>query len=89
VGRRQQLYGRGLCAFAFGDTNYARSTSSIAFGSGNKVKGAAGFSAGAGNRVCDTYGLAFGNKAQSGGPLIDGKCEADTFNVRGLVRPDR
>jgi hypothetical protein len=75
----------GLYAFAFGDTNFARSTSSIAFGSGNEVKGAAGFSAGAGNRVCDTYGVAFGNKAQSGGPLINGKCDPDTFNIRGLA----
>jgi hypothetical protein len=74
----------GLYAFAFGDTNFARSTSSIAFGSGNEVKGAAGFSAGAGNRVCDTYGVAFGNRAQSGGPLINGKCDPDTFNIRGL-----
>jgi len=75
----------GLYALAFGDTNFARSTSSIAFGSGNEVKGAAGFSAGAGNRVCDTYGVAFGNKAQSGGPLINGKCDPDTFNLRGLA----
>ncbi|HEY0006761.1 MAG TPA: tail fiber domain-containing protein [Pyrinomonadaceae bacterium] len=75
----------GLYAFAFGDTNFARSTSSIAFGSGNEVKGAAGFSAGAGNRVCDTYGVAFGNKAQSGGPLINGKCDPDSFNIRGLA----
>jgi hypothetical protein len=75
----------GLYAFAFGDTNFARSTSSIAFGSGNEVKGAAGFSAGAGNRVCDTYGVAFGNKAQSGGPLINGKCDPDTFNIKGLA----
>lgn len=75
----------GLYAFAFGDTNFARSTSSIAFGSGNEVKGAAGFAAGAGNRVCDTYGVAFGNKAQSGGPLINGKCDPDTFNIRGLA----
>jgi hypothetical protein len=75
----------GLYAFAFGDTNFARSTSSIAFGSGNEVKGAAGFSAGAGNRVCDTYGVAFGNRAQSGGPLINGKCDPDTFNIRGLA----
>jgi hypothetical protein len=75
----------GLYAFAFGDTNFARSTSSIAFGSGNEVKGAAGFAAGAGNRVCDTYGVAFGNKAQSGGPLINGRCDPDTFNIRGLA----
>jgi phage shock protein A len=75
----------GLYAFAFGDTNFARSTSSIAFGSGNEVKGAAGFTAGAGNRVCDTYGVAFGNKAQSGGPLINGKCDPDSFNLRGLA----
>jgi len=75
----------GLYAFAFGDTNFARSTSSIVFGSGNEVKGAAGFAAGAGNRVCDTYGVAFGNKAQSGGPLINGKCDPDTFNIRGLA----
>jgi len=75
----------GLYALAFGDTNFARSTSSIAFGSGNEVKGAAGFAAGAGNRVCDTYGVAFGNKAQSGGPLINGKCDPDTFNLRGLA----
>jgi hypothetical protein len=75
----------GLYAFAFGDTNFASSTSSIAFGSGNEVKGAAGFSAGAGNRVCDTYGVAFGNKAQSGGPLINGKCDPDSFNLRGLA----
>jgi len=74
----------GLYAFAFGDTNFARSTSSIAFGSGNEVKGAAGFSAGASNRVCDTYGVAFGNRAQSGGPLINGKCDPNTFNIRGL-----
>jgi hypothetical protein len=75
----------GLYALAFGDTNSAESTSSIVFGSGNQVKGAAGFSAGAGNRVCDTYGLAFGNKAQSGGPLINGKCDPDSFNLRGLA----
>jgi hypothetical protein len=75
----------GLYSFAFGDTNFASSTSSIAFGSGNEVKGAAGFSAGAGNRVCDTYGVAFGNKAQSGGPLINGKCDPDSFNLRGLA----
>jgi hypothetical protein len=75
----------GLYAFAFGDTNFARSTSSIAFGSGNEVKGAAGFAAGAGNFVCDTYGVAFGNKAQSGGPLISGKCDPDTFNITGLA----
>lgn len=75
----------GLYAFAFGDTNFASSTSSIAFGSGNEVKGAAGFSAGAGNRVCDTYGVAFGNKAQSGGPLINGKCDPDSFNLTGLA----
>lgn len=75
----------GLYALAFGDTNYARSTSSIAFGSGNEVKGAAGFSAGAGNRVCDTYGVALGNNARSGGPYIDGKCDPETFNIRGLA----
>jgi hypothetical protein len=75
----------GLYALAFGDTNFARSTSSIAFGSGNEVKGAAGFSAGAGNRVCDTYGVALGNNAKSGGPLINGKCDPDTFNIRGLA----
>ncbi|HEY0375784.1 MAG TPA: tail fiber domain-containing protein [Pyrinomonadaceae bacterium] len=75
----------GLYALAFGDTNSAESTSSIVFGSGNQVKGAAGFSAGAGNRVCDTYGVAFGNKAQSGGPLINGKCDPDSFNLRGLA----
>ncbi|HZH29579.1 MAG TPA: tail fiber domain-containing protein [Pyrinomonadaceae bacterium] len=75
----------GLYAFAFGDTNFARSTSSIAFGSGNEVKGAAGFAAGATNRVCDTYGVAFGNKAQSGGPLLNGKCNPDTFVIRGLA----
>jgi hypothetical protein len=75
----------GLYALAFGDTNQAESTSSIVFGSGNQVKGAAGFSAGAGNRVCDTYGVAFGNKAQSGGPLINGKCDPDSFNLRGLA----
>jgi len=75
----------GLYSLAFGDTNQARSTSSIAFGSGNEVKGAAGFSAGAGNRVCDTYGVAFGNNAKSGGPFINGKCDPDGFNVRGLA----
>ncbi|HEY0405411.1 MAG TPA: tail fiber domain-containing protein [Pyrinomonadaceae bacterium] len=75
----------GLYSFSFGDTNFATSTSSIAFGSGNEVKGAAGFSAGAGNRVCDTYGVAFGNKAQSGGPLINGRCDPDSFNIRGLA----
>jgi trimeric autotransporter adhesin len=75
----------GLYSLAFGDTNFARSTSSIAFGSGNEVKGAAGFSAGAGNRVCDTYGVALGNNARSGGPLIGGKCDPDTFNIRGLA----
>jgi hypothetical protein len=75
----------GLYALAFGDTNSAESTSSIVFGSGNQVKGAAGFAAGAGNRVCDTYGVAFGNKAQSGGPLINGKCDPDSFNLRGLA----
>jgi hypothetical protein len=75
----------GLYSLAFGDTNQAESTSSIVFGSGNQVKGAAGVSAGAGNRVCDTYGVAFGNKAQSGGPLINGKCDPDSFNIRGLA----
>ena len=75
----------GLYALAFGDTNAAESTSSIVFGSGNQVKGAAGFSAGAGNRVCDTYGVAFGNKAISGGPLINGRCDPDSFNVHGLA----
>jgi trimeric autotransporter adhesin len=75
----------GLYSLAFGDTNQAESTSSIVFGSGNQVKGAAGISAGAGNRVCDTYGVAFGNKAQSGGPLINGKCDPDSFNLRGLA----
>jgi trimeric autotransporter adhesin len=75
----------GLYSFSFGDTNFATSTSSIAFGSGNEVKGAAGFSAGAGNRVCDTYGVAFGNKAQSGGPLINGRCDPDSFNITGLA----
>src|ERR1043165_8134302 len=75
----------GLYSLAFGDTNSAESTSSIVFGSGNQVKGAAGFSAGAGNRVCDTYGVALGNNAKSGGPLINGKCDPDTFNIRGLA----
>ncbi|MEA2206374.1 MAG: hypothetical protein QOE77_3150 [Blastocatellia bacterium] len=75
----------GLYALAFGDTNQAESTSSIVFGSGNQVKGAAGFAAGAGNRVCDTYGVALGNNAKSGGPLINGKCDPDTFNLRGLA----
>jgi hypothetical protein len=75
----------GLYALAFGDTNQAESTSSIVFGSGNQVKGAAGFSAGAGNRVCDTYGVALGNNARSGGPLINGKCDPDSFNIRGLA----
>jgi trimeric autotransporter adhesin len=76
---------QGLYAFAFGDTNKALSTSSIVFGSGNEVKGAAGFSAGAGNRVCDTYGVAFGNKAISGGPLLNGACDPDTFKIHGLA----
>lgn len=75
----------GLYALAFGDTNSAESTSSIVFGSGNQVKGAAGFSAGAGNRVCDTYGVALGNNAKSGGPLINGRCDPDSFNIRGLA----
>jgi trimeric autotransporter adhesin len=75
----------GLYALAFGDTNSAESTSSIVFGSGNQVKGAAGFSAGAGNRVCDTYGVALGNNAKSGGPIINGRCDPDTFNIRGLA----
>ena len=75
----------GLYALAFGDTNQAESTSSIVFGSGNQVKGAAGFSAGAGNRVCDTYGVALGNNAKSGGPMINGKCDPDSFNLRGLA----
>ena len=75
----------GLYALAFGDTNLAESTSSIMFGSGNQVKGAAGFSAGAGNRVCDTYGVALGNNARSGGPYIKGKCDPETFNIRGLA----
>ena len=75
----------GLYALAFGDTNAAESTSSIVFGSGNQVKGAAGFSAGAGNRVCDTYGVALGNNAKSGGPFINGKCDPDSFNIRGLA----
>jgi hypothetical protein len=75
----------GLYSLAFGDTNFARGTSSIVFGSGNEVKGAAGFSAGAGNRVCDTYGVALGNNAKSGGPYINGKCDPDSFNNRGLA----
>ena len=76
---------QGLYSLAFGDTNKALSTSSIVFGSGNEVKGAAGISAGAGNRVCDTYGVAFGNKAISGGPLVNGACDPDTFNINGLA----
>lgn len=75
----------GLYALAFGDTNKALSTSSIAFGSGNEVKGAAGISAGASNRVCDTYGVAFGNKAISGGPLVNGACDPDSFSIHGLA----
>lgn len=75
----------GLYSFSFGDTNFAESTSSIVFGSGNQVKGAAGFAAGAGNRVCDTYGVALGNNARSGGPYINGKCDPETFNIRGLA----
>ncbi len=75
----------GLYALAFGDTNRALGTSSIVFGSGNEVKGAAGISAGAGNRVCDTYGVAFGNKAISGGPLVNGACDPDSFNIQGLA----
>jgi hypothetical protein len=76
----------GLYSLAFGDTNQAESTSSIVFGSGNQVKGAAGFAAGAGSRVCDTYGVAFGNKAISGGPILaNGKCDPDSFNLRGLA----
>jgi trimeric autotransporter adhesin len=49
------------------------------------VKGAAGFSAGAANRVCDTYGVALGNKAQSGGPLVNGKCDPNAANIQGLA----
>jgi len=76
----------GLYALSFGDTNQAESTSSIVFGSGNQVKGAAGFSAGAGNRVCYTYGVALGNKAISGGPILaNGKCDTDSVNLRGLA----
>lgn len=75
----------GLYSLAFGDSNKALSTSSIAFGSGNQVKGAAGISAGAGNRVCDTYGVAFGNNAKSGGPIINGACDPDSFNIQGLA----
>lgn len=75
----------GLYSFAFGDSNFARSTSSIAFGSGNEAKGAGSFTAGAGNRVCDAYGVAFGNKAQSGGPLVSGRCDPDSFNITGLA----
>ena len=76
---------QGLYSLAFGDTNKALGTSSIVFGSGNHVKGAAGISAGAGNRVCDTYGVAFGNKAISGGPLVNGTCDPDSFNLKGLA----
>jgi len=75
----------GLYSLAFGDTNKALSTSSIAFGSGNEVKGAAGFSAGAGNRACDTYSVALGNKAVAGGPLVNGFCDPDSFNIHGLA----
>jgi hypothetical protein len=76
----------GLYSLAFGDTNFARSTSSIVFGSGNEVMGAVGFSAGSQNRVCDTYGVAFGYKAISGGPILaDGKCDPDSFNSTGLA----
>jgi len=75
----------GLYSLSFGDSNKARSTSSIVFGSGNEVKGAAGISAGAGNRVCDTYGVAFGNKAISGGPLVNGSCDPSSFNIKGLA----
>ena len=75
----------GLYSLAFGDTNKALSTSSIVFGSGNQVKGAAGFSAGAGNRVCDTYGVALGNNAKSGGPFVNGACDPDSFNIHGLA----
>ena len=75
----------GLYSLAFGDSNKALGTSSIVFGSGNEVKGSAGISAGAGNRVCDTYGVAFGNKAISGGPLVNGACDPNTFNLHGLA----
>ena len=76
---------QGLYSLAFGDSNKALSTSSIVFGSGNEVKGAAGISAGAGNHVCDTYGVAFGNKAISGGPIISSHCDPDSFNIHGLA----
>ena len=75
----------GLYSLAFGDTNRALSTSSIVFGSSNEVKGAAGISAGAGNRVCNTYGVAFGNNAKSGGPFVNGRCDPDSFNIKGLA----
>ena len=75
----------GLYSLAFGDTNKALSTSSIAFGSGNEVKGAAAFSTGAGNRACDTYSVALGNKAIAGGPLVNGNCDPNGFNIRGLA----
>ena len=35
--------------------------------------------------MCDTYGVAFGNKAISGGPLINGACDPETFNIHGLA----
>jgi hypothetical protein len=35
--------------------------------------------------VCDTYGVALGNNAKSGGPLINGKCDPDSFNIHGLA----
>ena len=29
--------------------------------------------------------MAFGNNARSGGPFINGKCDTETFNIRGLA----
>lgn len=77
--------GNGL-VFADGtkQTSAAASTGSTNVWTGAQTF-SAGLSAGAGNRVCDTYGVALGNNAKSGGPLINGKCDPDTFNIRGLA----
>lgn len=73
----------GAYSFAFGDSNLAENTASIAIGMGNHVNGYAGFTAGAANRVCGVYGVAFGSGAQSGGPMVNGRCGPDMLTNTG------
>lgn len=58
---------------------------SWAGGSNSTASGLYAFAFSDTNFARSTSSIAFGNKAQSGGPLVDGKCHPDTFNIRGLA----